>query len=412
MRNHLTAASVAALVLGLGAIAAAPAAQAQISIGVSVGLAPPPLPIEEQPAIPGYGYMWTPGYWAWDPTFNSYYWVPGEWVEPPQVGLYWTPGYWGWNNGAFLFNSGYWGPTVGFYGGVDYGYGYGGRGFEGGEWRGGRIYYNRTVTNFGGRRIATVFSRPVTPVTTSRTSFVGGRGGLNVRPTPAELAAARARHVRATPEQVRQAHAAATNPDLKADVVKAKPRITAGRTMPAKTAVGGPMNPRGPVNPRAKGAASVNGPLHPSNPRAEGAASVNGPLHPAHPTNRGVHENRPVNPAAGPPGLSATPPGERARRVRPATEQPVRPAGEAAATRAERRTSVQRAAPERTPMTARPERTPMTARPERTPTEGAVRARPAGGPMNAPGREPSAKPASAGRPQGGPPGEEKKRPPQ
>ena len=192
MRNHCTAASLAALILGLGLVAAAPAAQAQISIGINVNLAPPPLPIEEQPEIPGYGYIWTPGYWAWDGDYGSYYWVPGEWIQPPRVGLYWTPGYWGWNNGAFIFNSGYWGPTVGYYGGVDYGYGYGGRGFEGGEWRGGRLFYNRTVTNIGSRRIGTVFARPVTPLNNSRVSFAGGRGGLATRPTAAELAATRA----------------------------------------------------------------------------------------------------------------------------------------------------------------------------------------------------------------------------
>ena len=37
----------------------------QIGVGISVSLAPPPLPIYEQPPIPGPGYIWTPGYWAW-----------------------------------------------------------------------------------------------------------------------------------------------------------------------------------------------------------------------------------------------------------------------------------------------------------------------------------------------------------
>jgi len=50
-------------------LAAAPLAPqpafAQIAIGVSVTLAPPVLPIYEQPEIPGPGYIWTPGYWAW-----------------------------------------------------------------------------------------------------------------------------------------------------------------------------------------------------------------------------------------------------------------------------------------------------------------------------------------------------------
>ncbi len=90
---------------------------------------------------PGDGYMWTPGYWAYGPA--GYYWVPGVWVRPPQVGVLWTPGYWGWGGGAFIFHEGYWGPHIGFYGGVNYGFGYGGVGFEGGYWHGGVFAYNR-----------------------------------------------------------------------------------------------------------------------------------------------------------------------------------------------------------------------------------------------------------------------------
>ena len=78
--------------------------------------------------------MWTPGYWAYGPA--GYYWVPGVWVRPPQVGVLWTPGYWGWGGSAFVFHEGYWGPHIGFYGGVNYGFGYGGVGFEGGYWHG------------------------------------------------------------------------------------------------------------------------------------------------------------------------------------------------------------------------------------------------------------------------------------
>src|ERR1035438_219439 len=58
---------------------------------------PPPLPDYDQPQAPGDGYLWTPGYWAWDQ--DGYYWVPGAWVEAPYEGALWTPGYWGyWNN--------------------------------------------------------------------------------------------------------------------------------------------------------------------------------------------------------------------------------------------------------------------------------------------------------------------------
>jgi hypothetical protein len=43
----------------------------------------PELPVYEQPICPGDGYIWTPGYWAWD---GEYYWVPGTWVMAPKSG--------------------------------------------------------------------------------------------------------------------------------------------------------------------------------------------------------------------------------------------------------------------------------------------------------------------------------------
>src|ERR1700689_4833833 len=97
-------------------------------IAVSITIAPPVLPVYTQPICPGEGYLWTPGYWAWSADDGDYYWVPGTWVEAPEVGFLWTPGYWGWHEGAFLWNAGYWGPNIGFYGGINYGYGYGGDG--------------------------------------------------------------------------------------------------------------------------------------------------------------------------------------------------------------------------------------------------------------------------------------------
>src|SRR5580698_1579657 len=94
---------------------------------ISVGFAPPPLPVYSQPPCPAAGYMWTPGYWAYGP--GGYFWVPGTWVLAPQPGYLWTPGWWGWGDSAYLWHPGYWGPQVGFYGGVNYGYGYPGSGY-------------------------------------------------------------------------------------------------------------------------------------------------------------------------------------------------------------------------------------------------------------------------------------------
>jgi hypothetical protein len=62
---------------------------AAIAVNLSVGFAPPQLMVYSQPPIPRPGYLWMPGYWAWNGT--AYYWVPGIWVLPPRAGLLWTP---------------------------------------------------------------------------------------------------------------------------------------------------------------------------------------------------------------------------------------------------------------------------------------------------------------------------------
>src|SRR5690348_4498834 len=110
---------------------------AQVRISVSFG--PPALPVYEQPLCPGEGYIWVPGYWAYGD--YGYFWVPGTWVLAPEPGFLWTPGYWGWGGGVFIFNEGYWGPQVGFYGGIDYGFGYSGIGYQGGYWNNGVFFY-------------------------------------------------------------------------------------------------------------------------------------------------------------------------------------------------------------------------------------------------------------------------------
>ena len=197
---------------------------AQAGVFVSVAIAPPALPVYYQPPIPGPGYIWTPGYWAWD---DGYYWVPGTWVIAP-VGLLWTPGYWGWVDGAYFWHDGYWGPHVGFYGGVNYGFGYGGEGFVGGEWRGDHLYYNRAVTNISNTRITTVYNRTVVnsgPV--SHVSYNGGAGGIAARPGTAELAAEHERHQ--APLQVQTEHRtmAAHDNAMRASVNGGRPSIAA-----------------------------------------------------------------------------------------------------------------------------------------------------------------------------------------
>jgi hypothetical protein len=154
---------------------------------------PPLLPEYDQPPAPDPDYMWTPGYWAWGP--GGYYWVPGCWVAAPYVGALWTPGYWGFVGGHYRFHHGFWGRHIGFYGGIDYGYGYTGYGYYGGYWNGGHFFYNTAVNRVNRNVIRNVYDHNVVVNhrtenggSSNRVSFNGGRGGVQERPRPAELA--------------------------------------------------------------------------------------------------------------------------------------------------------------------------------------------------------------------------------
>src|ERR1700751_4887012 len=201
-----------ALFLAAGFFSLTSPASAQIAVGISVHVAPPALPVYVQPPCPTEGYLRTPGHWA--DGDEGYYWVPGVWVAPPRVGLLWTPAYWGWNEGVYVFHAGYWGPHVGFYGGINYGFGYGGVGFVGGEWRGGHFAYNTAVVNVNRTVIHNTYVNKTVIVNNrevSRTSFSGGPGGINARPTREEISASRESHIQATRMQTSHEHLAASN---------------------------------------------------------------------------------------------------------------------------------------------------------------------------------------------------------
>jgi hypothetical protein len=191
---------------------------------VSVSIAPPALPVYVQPTIPGPGYIWTPGYWAYGPA--GYYWVPGTWVLPPYVGGLWTPGYWGWRNGTYLWNPGYWGPRVGFYGGVNYGFGYVGVGYFGGYWNNGAFYYNRAANNV--TNVQNTYNTTINRnVNISRVSYNGGPRGVRADPTASEREAMNERHAELTETQLQHQHAAANNRALLASVNHGRPGVAA-----------------------------------------------------------------------------------------------------------------------------------------------------------------------------------------
>jgi hypothetical protein len=228
-RSMKAANSVRALVLliALFCVPAACFAQAW-RVGLAVGIAPPPLPTYEQSPIPGPGYLWTPGYWAYGE--DGYYWVPGTWVLAPAPGLLWTPGYWGAaQDGLYVWNAGYWGPRIGFYGGINYGCGYFGIGFAGGYWRHGEFFYNRAVTNINNVSITNVYNNAVVnrPFGNSRVSHNGGPGGVNLRASAAERSAENAPHYAATGEQRQQEAAAHAQPLLRAALNHGQPPVAA-----------------------------------------------------------------------------------------------------------------------------------------------------------------------------------------
>jgi WXXGXW repeat (2 copies) len=205
-----------------------PLASSLGQVGISVNVAPPVLPVIEQPPCPVEGYIWTPGYWGYGA--SDYYWVPGGWVAPPTVGVLWTPPWWGWNNGAYAFNQGYWGPTVGYYGGINYGYGYNGNGYWGGRWEGNAFRYNTAVTRVNTNVVHNTYvDRNVVnnQVNANRASFNGPNGVKAEATAEQKAAAANAKKMPATSQQLARQEAAAKDRNLQASVNKGHPNSEA-----------------------------------------------------------------------------------------------------------------------------------------------------------------------------------------
>ena len=179
------------LAIGL-ALLAPLGAWAQVS--VSVTIAPPPLPLYAQPPIPGEGYLWTPGYWALGSGgAATTIWVPGTWVDAAQrracCGRRATGRF---SERRLLLARRLLGlSSVGYYGGLNYGYGYNGSGYWGGRWDRGHFRYNTAVNNLPSRPRARRLQRAAGARAPERTreSFNGGDSHYR---TPAERPASAA----------------------------------------------------------------------------------------------------------------------------------------------------------------------------------------------------------------------------
>ena len=190
---------------------------------------PPVLPDYSQPPCPGDNYLWTPGYWSYSSA--GYYWVPGVWVIAPWVGALWTPPWWGYDGGVYIFHAGFWGPHIGFYGGINYGFGYTGRGYYGAYWNRGTIVYNRAVTNVNITIVHNVYDAPIRASRFTRVSYNGSRGGIDNRPTAQELAVLRDPRTAPVPAQVQHAREASAN----------RAQFAAGRKAPAALVAARPL---------------------------------------------------------------------------------------------------------------------------------------------------------------------------
>jgi len=377
---------LAAVMLAVSAISSA-----QVSISVNFG--PPALPVYDQPPCPGENYLWSPGYWAWSPDLDDYYWVPGTWVQAPDPDLLWTPGYWAFDSGLYYWHPGYWATNVGYYGGINYGFGYTGDGYYGGYWRDRHFYYNQSVTNINVSSVHYVYRAAAPgPVAAGRVSFNGGPGGTTLRPTPQQEAIARAHHVAPTAMQVQNEHAASRNQQFRASVNAGRPPVAAtakpasfsgGGVVAAKSA-GAPYKPpanrgaanRAPENrsaapqPNAAPAPEARGrnSTPPAPPSTANKREVPPPAERAPQSDRQARPNNPPEQArpATPPRPQAPPPAATARQNAPPPErQQARPAEKAPPPE-------RQAAPKAEPRPA--EKPPATAKPEARPAE------PKGGP--------------------------------
>jgi hypothetical protein len=126
-----------------------------------------------------------------------------------------------------MWHVGYWGPEVGFYGGIDYGFGYGGSGYDGGRWNGGVFAYNSSVNHIDVNVIHNTYAQPVANFHPGRVAYNGGTGGIQRQPTAREQAAAGERRAGPTADQTQHDQAARSNPAQHFSSNHGKPAVAA-----------------------------------------------------------------------------------------------------------------------------------------------------------------------------------------
>lgn len=280
-----------------------PAPKANAGVFISVGFAPPVLPVYVQPVCPEPNLMWTPGYWAYGP--DGYYWVPGAWVPAPYVGALWTPPYWGFAGGVYVFHPGYWGPHVGYYGGINYGFGYMGVGFVGGVWGGGVFRYNTAIMHVGPGIRNVYVDRTVivrNTIVNNRVAYNGGPGGVRYAPSAQERAYMNERHTGPTSFQTQHMNAARADRTAYA-------RANGGR--PHNLVASRPLGREAQTRPAARPGNSYSRPSY-NQSRPESRPAYNQPRQESRPAARPTQQ-REARPA-------------QQREARPAQQREARPA--------------------------------------------------------------------------------------
>ena len=288
-------------------------------------------------------------------------------MAAPYEGALWTPGYWGYGDSRYFWHPGYWGPHIGFYGGINYGFGYVGAGFLGGFWSNNGFHYNRAVTNVNTTTIANVYNYRVVNnvVTNTYVSYNGGSGGVRYQPSRAELAASREPHVPPLAAQVQVVRSAATNRAQFASANRGRPQVVA---MAQPVVVQRISPPAAAVNPGVRRSFRTEPAVAPSEARPATPA-----YHPAEPTTRpaeparSAEPERPAEPSSNAPNRAQPRPEAPAARPAPAPKRPATPTPEHPAARPAER----QPAPGETQARKAPPRQPAAEekKPERKPDE-------------------------------------------
>ncbi len=103
---------------------------------------------------------------------------------------------------------------IGFYGGINYGFGYGGVGYVGGGWQGDHFRYNTAVTRVNVTNIHNTYVDKTVinkQAVRERTSFNGGPKGTRAEPTEEQRQAINAGHINPTAAQERHRQEASQN---------------------------------------------------------------------------------------------------------------------------------------------------------------------------------------------------------